>query len=549
MDSGDSSGVFHPDTFRFPSGYTLTRFSKLSSTQRVTVGRRDKLLFAYYYLPHHYLVEFGCPPHIQSIFRLLSKRYKQTCIVSFRGSSKSTATCLVEPLFDTVFRLSPFSILVSESEEFIDEHLDTLRKELEGNERIIGDFGTFSPHFDQRKGGERWRTGDLTTSTGARLRAFGINQRMRGLKFGPYRPFYVCVDDPESDDNTKNPEALRRNERKVTKTLLPALDPQHGRIVVDGNYIVPHCLVEKLHRHSQWHSVKFDAENHDRTHATWPERFPLEELRRIEAGYHELNDFTTYNLEYLNLSVGGHDRGFRDEDRRFWEGDCRVSQGFAFLHVKQVGRYAEHTHKIEWDPEWKPQYIPVILFGGKDPSFTEEKRSDDTCDFITAIDSEGRHWHVEYLKFKTKLLDEQADQTIAMMKKYYPRRYGIEINNGQEWIVQTIKHHAEWATLRGKVSIVPLDHRGNKHDRIIGRLQPMEKQGKLFIRWGMMDLVYERDHFGPKLTHDDVSDAEEMAVSVAYKPSQMTLRESAAENTNAARRYYKEPEPANWMVL
>ena len=53
---------------------------------------------------------------------------------------------------------------------------------------------------------KNWKIGEFVSKNGVKLKAFGSGKRLRGVKFGVYRPDLVVLDDLENDTNVRSKE-------------------------------------------------------------------------------------------------------------------------------------------------------------------------------------------------------------------------------------------------------------------------------------------------------------------------------------------------------
>ena len=136
-----------------------------------------------------------------------------------RGHGKSTSAELAVASLGAR-RKRRYCVYVCRTQDKADEHVGNIGSVLESpemrlhypemGERLVGLFG-------QIKG---WRRNRLRTGTGFTVDALGLDSAARGTKIDDQRPDMIILDD--IDHSEDGDRVLRRNERLLTRAILPA---------------------------------------------------------------------------------------------------------------------------------------------------------------------------------------------------------------------------------------------------------------------------------------------------------------------------------------
>lgn len=223
--------------------------------------------------------------------------------LAFRGGAKST---IAEEalIIRAIYREFKNGLIIGSTVDLAAERLGAIKHELETNEKIEELYGSMI--------GPIWGADELVLSNGVRIIARGRGQSLRGTKFQDQRPDAVFVDDIEDDEDSKDV-------RKATKTwfmttLTPALDPL-AFVRVAATPVDPDCLAEDLRRDDTWLTQVFPIKHRDAAGewaATWPDRFPMEKIDRLQAGFSSRGMMREFNMEYMCVAAADADRTFRE---------------------------------------------------------------------------------------------------------------------------------------------------------------------------------------------------------------------------------------------
>lgn len=234
------------------AGRDIGPLPEVVNPQRKSDCERNFQLFCESYFPETYSLEWS-PDHLKAIDKI------ETAVLSGglyalampRGSGKSTLTetaCLWAMLYGH----REFVTLIGATESAALEMLDSIKTELEVNERLAEDFPEVSFPIAQLEGianrcagqlykGERtritWTSNEIVLPTiegskasGVIVRVAGITGRIRGMKYKradgrSVRPSLVIIDDPQTSESAGSLEQTRKRVRVLAGDILGLAGP------------------------------------------------------------------------------------------------------------------------------------------------------------------------------------------------------------------------------------------------------------------------------------------------------------------------------------
>jgi hypothetical protein len=173
----------------------------------------------------HYHVRSKSPNFHRTIAKTLIDMNSgdKLAVVAPRDHAKSTFINLIYPLHRILFGEEKFLLLISESEMQSKYNLEAIGNEIEFNPKIKYFFG-------DRKGpiwgkeekeiiGAVDRDGKPNIMCKCLIR--GTGQKVRGLKYGAYRPTLTIIDDGEGEANSTTPTARDKFRRWLNAAVIP----------------------------------------------------------------------------------------------------------------------------------------------------------------------------------------------------------------------------------------------------------------------------------------------------------------------------------------
>ncbi len=243
-------------------------------------------------------------------WRLYCSSHELCTIVAPREHAKSTAFTHDYGLAALLFRIDPYALVVSATEDLAKDHLADIAKILRENDEVIAHFGISGLSVDAKteivckfKDGYEFR-----------ILAKGAGQKMRGLKWCGRRPGLIICDDLEEDEQVENPDRRAKFRRWFFRALLPCRR-RGGLVRLHGTILHEDSLLARLQRSKVWKSLFFKAHAgfDDYSDILWPEQFPPERLHMIQQGFIEQQDAPGYSQEYLNDPLDSSEAYLRND--------------------------------------------------------------------------------------------------------------------------------------------------------------------------------------------------------------------------------------------
>jgi hypothetical protein len=199
-----------------------------------------------------------------------------------RAAGKSSI-CETACLWAMLYGHREFVALIGADEEHAASMLESIKAELENNERLLQDFPevVYPIHclegIHQRAGGQLyqgkpthigWTAREIVLPTigdskasGAIIRVAGITGRIRGMKYKrpdgqSVRPSLVLIDDPQTDESARSPSQCAARERILAGAILGLAGP--GRKIaglMTLTVVRPEDMADRIldrEKHPQW---------------------------------------------------------------------------------------------------------------------------------------------------------------------------------------------------------------------------------------------------------------------------------------------------------
>lgn len=289
----------------------------------------DPLLFALLYLRHHLAsVETGDAISISDFHIAVCQHARTWCRGDFgpaesrtawvapRGSGKSTWFFLILPLWALAHGHRKFIAAFANSAAQAQQHLLSLKRELDTNELLREDYPQFVKPAMRPSGTQVADRQDLlVTDSAAVFMAKGIDSSTLGAKIGKQRPDMLLFDDVEPDES--NYSEYQKAQRLAT--ILNAVMPMNLNAVVElvgtttmqGSIVhdVVRQVIDTAEEAPDWPRQENIAVRYfpailvgedGAERSLWPQRWTLEFLNSIR-------DTPSYALNFDNrpVSLGG----------------------------------------------------------------------------------------------------------------------------------------------------------------------------------------------------------------------------------------------------
>ena len=234
------------------AGRDIGPLPEVVNPDRKAACERNFQLFCESYFPETYALAWS-PDHLKVIEKIETAvlRGGLFALALPRGSGKTTITESAA-LWSMLYGHREFVVLIGATESAALELLDSLKTELEVNERLAEDFPEVCYPVAQLEGianrcagqlykGERtritWTSNEIVLPTvegsrasGIIVRVAGITGRIRGMKFKrsdgrSVRPSLVVIDDPQTSESAGSLEQTRKRVRVLAGDILGLAGP------------------------------------------------------------------------------------------------------------------------------------------------------------------------------------------------------------------------------------------------------------------------------------------------------------------------------------
>lgn len=316
-------------------------------------ARIQKLLnnyeqFCYYYFPNYCSAKMA--KFQKQSAKYLAKNWNQVALIQwFREGAKSTHYNCMYPIWQLMRGELTGMMGGSANEDLAIRLMMDIKANLEGNQRLINDFG-------EQKSYGNWEMDKFVTNQGIGFFAFGANQSPRGTRFGHRRPNYGTIDDLNDKKSLKNDAISREQFEWVKEDFMAALSTKRWQLVIPQN---------KFHKNTV--TALFEADHEVKTYisrvnmlndageSNWPEYFSTDECKaKIQSVGH-----LSAQREYFNNPV---------------------EEGTVFKR--------ENIHFVKRLP-WK-NYDALVQYS--DPSYKNNQKSDYKATVL--IGKKGREFHI-----------------------------------------------------------------------------------------------------------------------------------------------------------
>ena len=215
-----------------------------------------------------------------------------------RGFSKSTRFSLAFPIWVTFYKKRNFPILFASSQRQAQENLQSIKDELEQNERLAEDFGEMK--------GKTWKADKITLANGTAIVARGAGASTRGIKNGPNRPDVAICDDIMTDEIAASKAQRDKRYRWFKRVVLPLgkdIFPVLINTIFHEDDIVCRLLKElEGGQLNGWVGFRFAART-PAGESLWPSYWTNEKLRKKED---ELGS-AAWSTEMMNEPLSSED--------------------------------------------------------------------------------------------------------------------------------------------------------------------------------------------------------------------------------------------------
>ena len=318
------------------AGRDIGQLPEVVNPNRKAVCERNFQLFCESYFPETYALAWS-PDHLKVIEKIETAvlRGGLFALALPRGSGKTTITESAA-LWSMLYGHREFVVLIGATESAALELLDSLKTELEVNERLAEDFPEVCYPVAQLEGianrcagqlykGERtritWTSNEIVLPTvegsrasGIIVRVAGITGRIRGMKFKrsdgrSVRPSLVIIDDPQTSESAGSLEQTRKRVRVLAGDILGLAGPgQKISGIMPCTIIRPGDMADIIlnrNTHPDWNGEKTRMVYRFPTNMKlWEEYAEIRaEALRTEGNFQKATEFYLANREAMDAGA------------------------------------------------------------------------------------------------------------------------------------------------------------------------------------------------------------------------------------------------------
>ncbi len=467
-------------------GYVTQHHEKLllSSEGRRVLCEQDPLLFALIYLRHHLASpETGGGISFSQFHLDFYERARQwarkdigtaemrDCWVAPRGSGKSTLAFLATPLWALAYGHRRYVMAFADSTTQAEQHLSSLKRELDTNELLRRDFPELCKAMRRRAGDTLSDNRALYVATsGVAMMAKGIDSSSLGAKIGSQRPDLLLFDDIEPDESNYSQHQKEKRLSTVIDAVF-AMNP-NAAVCMVGTVTMPGSIVHDVVKQvtapvdaPSWPGEEnitpryynaLQVQEDGSELSLWPERWTTEYLLSIRHT-------RSYQKNYANDPMG--------RDGAFW-----TSDDFKYGELNAITRMAIFV----------------------DPAVTTRKTSDFTGIAVVGYSAFTDNVIVEHAE-GVKLMGAPLRQRILSLIARYPKtqRVYVESNQAGDLWMQVLHDMP--------VRVVTYTAKEAKEVRFADALEWYQRGKVLHSR--RLSMLEEQAVVFPKGANDDVLDA------------------------------------------
>ena len=345
------------------------------------------------------------PVHLKMLDKMVGgKRYIAN--LCFRGAAKTTLFMEYMTLYIAVFGSIPGfgditgMLYVSDS---MDNGVKSARKNIEfryNNSPFLQEWLPEAKFTDNYL--------EFTNRDGHMLgvKMFGAKSGIRGTKIFGKRPTFCILDDLVSDDDAKSPTSMMAIKDTVYKGVLPALDPNHRKVIFNGTPFTKEDIIIEAVESGAWDvnvwpiCERFPCEEKEFVGA-WEDRFSYAFVKEQYDMAAQTGKLAAFYQEYMLRITSEEDRLIQDADIRWYSRD---------LLIRNKERYNF--------------YITT------DFATSSKQTADYSVISVWAYNANGDWFWVDGVA-KRQSMDVTVKDLFKFVHEYQPQSVGIEITGQQ----------------------------------------------------------------------------------------------------------------------
>lgn len=373
----------------------------------------------------------------QHVLFIIPRGYSKTTIVNFCNTYK------------VLYKLTKFTVYISEAAAHAKDQLATIRRELSGNERILALWGSLRP---DRTDDETWGAESFETRTGVKLVAKGRGAQIRGLnKFGD-RPDTIVLDDVEDKESVATEVQREKTLSWMKSDVEQALrrDSQSSIFAV-GTLLHPEALLPKLARQKAYTTIQLGAIDPE-GEVLWDDGAGLsaKHIQQKKEDFAEVGKLYEFGLEFMSQ--------IRNEDKakfkRAW---------FRYQTKRPEDFIARSIHC--------------------DPAISNKPGADYFVIAVVGQTADGKKHVCDFYAKQGLPFSEQANLYFDMRLRWNCTTHSVEATAYQAALAQVIRElmfiKAREYGAKAYFEVRETWPRGRKEERVEGIVQPLMAAGYL----------------------------------------------------------------------
>lgn len=419
-----------------------------------------------------------------------------------RGAAKSTLISQIFALWCALIGAKRFIVVAMDVYDQAALMVEAIKVELESNPRLAMDYPEFAG------AGKRWREGEIVTRNQVMILGAGARQKLRGRRYGAYRPDLVIVDDVENDENVLSPDYRDKLEAWIERTLLK-LGPPDGSMdfIMIGTVLHFDAVLVRMSRKPGFEVRHFKAVE------VFPLRMDLwDRWQDLFVNRGEVEARSFYDMHRAAMDEGAI-VNWPEVEPLYVLMVERATSETAFMSEKQgepVSDQSPFRHMTFWVAR-QPQ---LIIFGAIDPSLGRQgARRDPSAILIGGYNRASGQLDLLEASIVRRLPDVIIADAIALAKIWKPVLWFVEAVQFQEFLrTQLMKEAQRQGVALPAIPVVPIADKTLR----IQRLQPPVAAGHIRFHATHSTLLEQMRQW-PGGAHDDGPDCLEMLWSGAVQ--------------------------------
>lgn len=429
-----------------------------------------------------------------------------------RGHAKSTYLSNMYPIFNVVYNLRKFIVIISETQDGAKQFADYVNNQLKTNKKLREDFGELMD--ENNRGNIKDNAEKFVTKNNIMVAIGSTQKQLRGMRFQNSRPDLIILDDLESEKNTNTPELRDKNLIWYTKTVNPLGDPQKTAFIYMGTLVHPNGLLPYVMNRADFNSKRYsaivEAPKSDEVIKLWneyeetyrdmelsdrkdrAERFYFANQEKMDSEVMTLwhDRLPYYKLMQEKVNVGT--RAFNSEYLNLpYSMEDAIFPAHIFTYYDEKDLLDEHGRRI-----------PLELYGFWDVAVTGKGDYNAIVtvgrDFRTGIFYVVDAWAAKCNMHEALMVAEQK------ILEYKHHTFGVETIQAQWSMYQQLRARLSKRSYFG-TRLKSVQPRTKKEVRIEG-LEPVVEQGALRFK-KQQRLLLEMMELFPQHEHDDLPDS------------------------------------------